>query len=79
MGLAPFMPQSHAKLPHPILVYPKLRCPSDIQALRAETSSSSPDLDILVVVVCLVCLPLYLPFAVITISFVTIREFPNST
>lgn len=59
--------------------YPRLRCPSDIQVLRAETSSSSPDLDIFITVIWLVCFPLYLPLAVTTISFVTIDASLNYT
>lgn len=57
MGLAPFLRQSHAKLHSPIPV-PQLRCPSDIQVLRPEASSSSPDLllDIFIILIWPVCL-----------------------
>lgn len=79
MGLAPFLRQSHAKLHSPIPV-PQLRCPSDIQVLRPEASSSSPDLllldifNILIWPVCVCYMP-DLPLAITTILFfVPIRE-----
>lgn len=64
MGLAPFLRQSHAKLHSPIPV-PQLRCPSDIQVLRPEASSSSPDLlllDIFIILIWPVCVFICLTF-----------------
>lgn len=43
-------------VPNPSHPVPQLRCPSDVQVLRAEASASSPDLlDIFIIVVSFVC------------------------